>query len=242
MIKKLNEFVGKELTEDEVYIFDVVLCDNDIDHDKECFSDNSLDTLQKLFIGKTGIFDRNVKGGNQTSRIFNTQVVLDDSKTTKFRKPYKYLKANAYMVRTSSNEDLIKEIDGRIKKEVSISCTAKTHRCSICGKDRYNDSCNHINGKYYDGKLCYTILDDVTNAYEWSFVAVPEGLYIDYYTSKEITEIAEKCKKALLDLNTFLHNIDNSNFDDWDKDELEKDKGKVAKMIQELHENFGTDE
>lgn len=173
MLQKLNVFTRRELSKDEVYIFDVVLCDNDIDRDKECFSDNALDTLQKLFIGKTGIFDHNVKGSNQTSRIFNTQVVLDDSKTTKYGTPYKYLKGNAYMVRTSSNEDLIKEIDGGIKKEVSISCTAKTHRCSICGKDRYNNSCNHVSGKYYGGKLCYTILDDITDAYEWSFVAVP---------------------------------------------------------------------
>jgi hypothetical protein len=77
------------------------------------------------------------------------------------------------MVRTNTNEDLIKEIDGGIKKEVSISCTAKTHKCSICGKDKYDKGCNHINGKYYGGKLCYTILDDITDAYEWSFVAVP---------------------------------------------------------------------
>jgi hypothetical protein len=77
------------------------------------------------------------------------------------------------MVRTSSNADLIKEIDGGIKKEVSVSCSANVHRCSICGKDRYKEGCNHTAGKYYGGQLCYTILDDITDAYEWSFVAVP---------------------------------------------------------------------
>ena len=28
-------------------------------------------------------------------------------------------------------------------------------------------------GKYYGGKLCYAVLSDITDAYEWSFVAVP---------------------------------------------------------------------
>lgn len=172
MIEKLKKFLRREVSEDEVYIFDVTLCDNDIDRDNEAFSESALDTLQKLFIGKTGIFDHNAKGINQTSRIFDTQVVLDDTKTTKFGKPYKFLKGNAYMVKTSSNQDLIKEIDGGIKKEVSVSCTAKTHRCSICGADKYNKGCNHVSGKYYGGKLCYTILDDIVNAYEWSFISV----------------------------------------------------------------------
>ncbi len=173
LLEKLNSFTRREHTQDEVYIFDVILCDNDIDRDNEAFSDMALDTLQKLFIGKTGIFDHNATGTNQTSRIFDTQVVLDDNKTTKNGNPYKCLKGNAYMVRTSSNADLIKEIDGGIKKEVSVSCSADTHRCSICGKDKYKDSCNHVGGRYYGGKLCYTILDDITDAYEWSFVAVP---------------------------------------------------------------------
>lgn len=173
LLEKLNSFTRREHTLDEVYMFDVILCDNDIDRDGEAFSDNALDTLQRLFVGKTGIFDHNAKGANQTSRLFDTQVVLDDSKTTKNGNPYKYLKGNAYMVRTSSNADLIKEIDAGIKKEVSVSCSADTHRCSICGKDRYSGSCNHTNGKYYGGRLCYTIIDDVTDAYEWSFVAVP---------------------------------------------------------------------
>lgn len=173
LLKRLNKFTRRELNEDEVYIFDVVLCDNDIDRDGESFSDTALDTLQKLYIGKTGIFDHNPKGSNQTSRIFDTQVVTDDTKVTKYNRPYKYLKGNAYMVKTSSNEDLIKEIDGGIKKEVSVSCSSDSCKCSICGVERHKKGCNHVLGKYYGGKLCYAILDDIKDVYEWSFVAVP---------------------------------------------------------------------
>ena len=84
-----------------------------------------------------------------------------------------YLKANAYMVRTAGNADFIREIDAGIKKEVSISCSARSHTCSICGKDRRLTGCPHVQGELYQGMLCHTILSDITDAYEWSFVAVP---------------------------------------------------------------------
>ena len=70
ILKRLNEFTRREMSEDEVYIFDVILCDNDIDRDGERFSQNALESLKKLFVGKTGIFDHNPKSGGQTARIF----------------------------------------------------------------------------------------------------------------------------------------------------------------------------
>lgn len=173
ILEKINSFTQKELTLDDIYIYHVRLCDNDIDRDVECFADNSLIQLQKLFVGKTGIFDHNPTANGQVSRIFDTEVVSDNSKLTIDGRPYKWLKGYAYMIKTPTNADLIKEIDGGIKKEVSISCSAKSHKCSICGTNKFKNSCSHLKNSHYNGKLCYTILDDITDAYEWSFVAVP---------------------------------------------------------------------
>lgn len=173
MLEKVNSFTQKELTLDDVYIYNVRLCDNDIDRDYECFADNSLTELQKLFVGKTGIFDHNASASKQVSRIFDTEVVSDNSKLTIDGRPYKWLKGYAYMMKTPTNADLIKEIDGGIKKEVSISCSAQSHKCSICGMDKFKNPCSHLKNKHYNGKLCYTVLDGITDAYEWSFVAVP---------------------------------------------------------------------
>ena len=75
------------------------------------------------------------------------------------------------MLRTEKNAELIAEIEGGIKKEVSVGCSAAKRSCSICGKDA--GLCEHERGKYYGGKLCYAVLSDITDAYEWSFVAVP---------------------------------------------------------------------
>ena len=133
ILDKINQFTRRPLTEDEVYVFSVILCDNDIDRDYERFSDNALETLAEKFIGKTGIFDHNASSANQSARIFDTEIISDDTKVTQSGEPYRYLKAQAYMVRTDGNKNLIAEIDGGIKKEVSISCSAAKRNCPpIC--------------------------------------------------------------------------------------------------------------
>lgn len=171
-LEQLNKFTRRQFTGDEVFIFSAVLCDNEIDRDNERFSRKSLEQLAEKFVGVTGIFDHDPRGGNQTARIFSAEVV-EESRENSLGEPYAYVKANAYMVRTDSNADLIREIDGGIKKEVSVSCAAERHICSVCGTDRLVKACHHVKGRRYDGKKCFLSLEDISDAYEWSFVAVP---------------------------------------------------------------------
>lgn len=173
MLTQLNTFTRRELTADEVYIFKVRLCDNEIDRDGERFSLDALEEMKELFIGKTGIFDHNPSGEKQSARIFQTEIITEEGKITEAGEAYTSLCAYAYMVKTDGNSDLIREIDAGIKKEVSVSVSAGSKTCSICGKDKRISPCTHINGEEYNGKICHTILSQITDAYEWSFVAVP---------------------------------------------------------------------
>ena len=141
LLAQLNQFTRRVHQEDEVFLFDVHLCDNEIDRDGERFSLEALEELKTLFVGRTGIFDHNPKGENQTARIFATELVQEPERRTAAGEPYTYLKGNAYMVRTDANRDLIREIDGGIKKEVSISCTAASCTCSVCGADCRKSPC-----------------------------------------------------------------------------------------------------
>lgn len=172
LLDNLNKFTRKALTAEEVYIFPVTLCDNEIDRDNERFSVKALEEMAEKFVGVTGIFDHNPKGENQTARIFMTELVRED-RNTSLGEPYTYLRGYAYMVRTESNADLIREIDGGIKKEVSVSCSAERQICSVCGADRRVKPCHHVKGRKYNGKLCFLTLESISDAYEWSFVAVP---------------------------------------------------------------------
>ena len=169
----INAFAKTDLTAEEVYTFSVVLCDNDIDRDYECFTERTLQELKDLFVGKTGICDHEWKSANQKARIYRTEVVKDPVKRTVDGARYQYLKGYAYMLRTPSNAELIAEIEGGIKKETSVGCSVARMVCSVCGEEIGSPQCGHIKGQEYDGKLCYALLDGAVDAYEWSFVAVP---------------------------------------------------------------------
>lgn len=176
-IDLINKFTRRELKEDEVYVFSVVLCDNDIDRQNERFASEALDKLSKLFIGKTGIMDHDVISDNQTARIFSCEIKSDVEKINYIGDEYKMLMARAYMPKSEKNKDFILLIDSGIKKEVSINCSVETIRCSICGSNIKTDHCNHIKGKKYTkgktSQVCHYVLDNPVDAYEWSFVVVP---------------------------------------------------------------------
>ena len=196
ILDKINAFARRELREEELYIFPVQLCDNDIDRDVERFSDEALVTMSKLFIGKSGICDHDPKSENQHARIFDTELVIEPGKFTKDGRPYKYLKGMAYMLRTDKNADLIAEIDAGIKKEVSVSCSSAKKICSVCGCDMSKKDCGHHKGQ--DG--CHVIIDDITDVYEWSFVAVPAQ--INAGVTKKYTPEKEEKSMEFTPINT----------------------------------------
>lgn len=169
----INKFTRREMTEDEIYVFTVVLCDNDIDRDFERFTVESLSTLEKMFVGRTGILDHNPKAENQTARIFSCKVETVEGKKNAVGDDYFRLVARAYMPKSDKNKDLILAIDSGILKEVSVGCQVEETRCSICGKEINSFECSHSKGEAYNNRICYGELIKPTDAYEWSFVAIP---------------------------------------------------------------------
>ena len=170
-LARINQFAKAELTAADVYVFSVRLCDNEVDRDFERFEEAALEKLGELFVGKSGLFDHQWSAEGQTARIYRTEVIREPAVKTQAGDCGCWLKAWAYMLRTEKNQDLIAEIEGGIKKEVSVGCSVARSACSICGAS--GGSCEHVKGQYYGGKLCYFQLEDPTDAYEWSFVAVP---------------------------------------------------------------------
>lgn len=170
-LEQINKYTRRELKEDEVYVFPVVLCDNEIDRDGERFSDQALEKLAELFVGVTGIADHDPKALNQTARIFSCKVESVEGKLTSDGRLYKRLYAKAYIPKSEQSSDLILSLDSGIKKEVSVGCSVAKRICSVCGQDI--SVCEHIKGRKYGGRTCFVTLDEPSDAYEWSFVAVP---------------------------------------------------------------------
>lgn len=190
----INKYTRRPFEAGEVYVFSVVLCDNDVDRDFERFTVESLFQLEKLFVGKTGICDHSPKAENQCARIYSCNVEAVEGRKTATGDDYFRLVAKAYMPRCESNENIITQVESGIRKEVSIGCASHKAVCSVCSSERGHTPCGHRAGEVYGGKLCYYELQDIADAYEWSFVAVPaqrEAGVIKNYQSdnKEISDM-----------------------------------------------------
>lgn len=187
-LSQINQHTVREFAADEIFTFKVALCNNQVDRDYEQFSDEALEGLAELFKGKTVISDHSQKASNQCARIYDAFVEVDNS--------VKRLMAKCYMVRCDSTKDLITEIEAGIKKEVSVSCAIQEIKCSVCGADNRKVLCEHIGGRIYNGKACHFVLNNPTDAYEVSFVAVPAqkqaGVVKDYGGKPGKTEEPEK--------------------------------------------------
>lgn len=159
----INAQARAQLSKEQVYVFSLRLCDDQVDRDHERFDTAALPALAKMFIGKTGIVDHKWSSEHQVARIFETQVVCEEGVS--------YIKAWAYIRRGGSADEVIADIEAGIKKEVSVGCAMGQSVCSICGGEY--GTCGHRKGEYYDGQLCCAILKEPMDAYEFSFVAVP---------------------------------------------------------------------
>ena len=166
---QINRFTRRDFSAEELY----VLCDNEVDRDGERFTAAALGKLAELFVGKTGIFDHSPQARNQTARIYACSVEAEAGRATSAGEPYARLVAQAYLPKTQANAEFIAELEAGIKKEVSVGCAVASVTCSVCGADLKNGRCRHVPGKTYGGVPCCAVLDDPTDAYEWSFVAVP---------------------------------------------------------------------
>ena len=162
-LEQINALAKTRLNGEQVYVFSLRLCDDQIDRDGERFDTAALPALAKLFIGKTGIIDHKWSAENQIARIFETQVVKE--------KDVSYIRAWAYIRRGGANDEVIADIEAGIKKEVSVGCAMARAVCSICGSEY--GTCGHVKGESYEGEVCAVILKEPVDAYEFSFVAVP---------------------------------------------------------------------
>ena len=210
-IELINKYAVKELAPQEVFCFSLILCDNEVDRDFERFTNESLDKLAPMFLGKSVLFDHRWSTEKQVARLYRTFVEGTKEKTA-MKEPKRVLRGSAYML-SEGNEELIKAIEGGIKKELSVGCQMGDCTCSICGTkfhynwqtDKYLCENEHFKGNIYEGKMCVGDLVDPKDAYEVSFVAVPaqkgagvtKDLKVEILTKEEKTELIKKLQLSL---------------------------------------------
>ena len=236
-MKLVNSYSRRELSADEVYLFTVALCDNDIDRDCERFTVESLFALEKLFVGRTGIIDHDPTAKNQKARIISCKVESVEGAVTSLGDQLFRLTARAYIRRTEGNAELIEAIEAGIVKEVSVGCSVGHTLCSICRSDINSPLCSHQKGREYDGELCYGELTEPRDAYEFSFVAVPSQRaagVMKGYKEKAMNEI---CKALTGESEVTLTQGEASRLKDY-IESLESDNAYARAYREELNKRL----
>ena len=198
----INMHTISKLNADDVYMFKIVLCDNDVDRSFDKMSDEFLNEFAERCKGLTGLKDHDWESDNQLARLYDAEVVLDENTITALGEARKYVLGKAYTL--SKYQDYIDKINAGLLKESSISFNSKGDTCSICGKvteKGYNGIAvcpdGHIMGKEYDGKLCYNQINELDDVFEWSLVAVPCQRGSGIKNKSTVKEVKGTMKKSM---------------------------------------------
>lgn len=162
---KINAQALRDLTPEEVFTFRIAAADDQVDRDYERFTKEALEQMAKLYVGRTIIMDHDWAATKQTARIYDAYTAIDNGVIR--------LILCSYMLRNDATAPIIQAIEGGILREVSVFCAVSKCVCSICGADKARFHCMHRPGKTYEDILCVVSLEEVVDAYECSFVAVP---------------------------------------------------------------------
>lgn len=161
----INAQALRPLAAEEVFTFRLAACDTSIDRDFERFTAGALEQMAQLYVGRPVLQNHAWDSGSQTARVYAAGVENAGEG--------KRLVLRCYMPRTPGTEETITAIESGILRECSVGLRVGKSVCSICGAVQQEAMCRHYPGKEYDGQLCHFELDEVTDAYEVSLVAVP---------------------------------------------------------------------
>lgn len=164
-LKKIMAWEGRELTADDLFVFNLRMSDNTVDENGRRFTRDCLRSLSHLLEGRVGFFNNDPW---HPARVLRTTVNGGGSHTgVSSDDPAYYMDSLVYMLRTQENANIIDEIENGLKATVDLSCTVGKETCSICGQDL--SICRHKRWKFYKGKMCVGELDGAISIYGWTF-------------------------------------------------------------------------
>lgn len=176
-IDKINEHTITPLTEDDIFTFDVILCDNDVDRVYDKMTSEFLQEFKEKSGSLVGLKDHDWNTDTSTNRLYDVELIESEDEKTSLGENRQYLLGHAYTLK--SNPD-VERINAGLLSGVSVSFNSSGDHCSICGGTTHkgeDDVAVCVNGHHcgetYDGKLCYNVLCHCDDVFEWSLTPVP---------------------------------------------------------------------
>lgn len=163
MLERINALAASRLSAEDVYVRSMYLCSDQVcEADWLCFTPAALEQVAQRVVG------RSVLAGHDR-RTLPLARFCHATVTERTDAPGRWVRAWFYWLRdTAGAHDLLRNIDGGIYREVSISWRYCNDTCSVCGAQRHG--CNHVPGRCYDGKHCYRLIHEVVDVLEGSLV------------------------------------------------------------------------
>lgn len=241
-MKQINKNKRKDFTRDDIYAFEITLCDSELDADYEAISKDCLYKLKDLSLGSSGFLTSDIM-----ARIFDTyieKVFISRSNSILAEETYK-LKAKAYVFKNVITEEELNHILNHPK--ISVGFSVKRRVCSICGS---SECSKHIKGqKYIDEagfeQLCYNLLNDPTDFYEWAVVSKSND------EKSKTHEVSEMKTKTQLKINGEMKDVEIENGEitiiepekkvtGWERGDLKK----IYYMVdgKSFHDNYDEDD
>lgn len=199
-LKLIETVLGKPVKKEDVFIFTMRICDNDIDRDNECFSVSALYQISEMIVGKKGIISNIiVNEKNIIAQIYSAKVCCDYEKRTSIGQDYQYVEAKAFIIISDESKAICKMIQDNEINEVSIGCSVEQHI-----------EVHNVNKVYIE-------LRNVTDVYEWSFPWSPDLVKAEINYNEYRKSWNEGYKKAIQDCLNDLDSYLGSWRDTWDR-------------------------
>lgn len=148
----IREYTLADLPAEKLYVRTFVVAHNAIDRDRECFDEGLLGDFARTLPGK-GLFVRHPSGwdgdsGPGKGRWFAAKLErmpIEEARTLLRAPDLQWppgvqtavlLQADAYLIRTASNADMLEEIDGGVVGDVSVGFNAKDRERITDGEGR----------------------------------------------------------------------------------------------------------
>lgn len=163
----INRLSLKPLARDDVAIFSMDLCNNQVDRHCTRFAPRALREITGMIVGKPVMENHDLpnmfnRGSQPRGTFFQSRLHADASKTS--------VRADFYMLRTEENADFIKNIEGGVYRGTSIGFIPGEIGCSVCESDLRQ--CAHMPGEDYNGHRCHGVIHDVQDVLEGSLVPI----------------------------------------------------------------------
>lgn len=170
----IKPLVSEDTTPEQLYIFSLRMCNNEIDSDFDKLSEAFLRQFAEHINNDTIplIKDHTWTADGQIGRVYRAEVLSDGENS--LGEPYTYVLGYAYV---AADSDIVPRIKLGLLSEVSVGFDGGGYTCSVCGASvkSYDSQCpdGHIFGSTYEDAPVYRNVNICLAALECSFVPVP---------------------------------------------------------------------